>query len=45
VHEDVVSAFALNEAEALLVREPFDGAFCQLLFLLAKTTTVQAADR
>src|SRR5439155_5873522 len=34
VHEDVVTALALDEAVPLLVREPFHGALCQLLFLL-----------
>src|SRR5439155_10988022 len=41
VHEDVVAALALDEAEALLVREPFHGALCQSVFLLAKTMTVE----
>src|ERR1043165_3420113 len=34
VDEDVVPALALNEAIALLVREPFHGALCQLWCLL-----------
>src|SRR5581483_2557047 len=34
VHEDVVPALALDEAVALLVREPFHGALCQLWCLL-----------
>src|SRR5690348_16807634 len=34
VDEDVVAALALDEAVALLVREPFHGALCQLWCLL-----------
>src|SRR5437763_11444467 len=34
VHEDVIAALALDEAEALLVREPLNGALCQLMLLL-----------
>src|SRR5215467_3938857 len=36
VDEDVVAAFALDEAVALLVREPFDGALSQTLSSLRK---------
>jgi hypothetical protein len=39
VHEHIVAAFALDEAVALLVREPLHGALCQLVFLLLRTTT------
>src|SRR5207237_5087012 len=47
VHEDVVAALALDEAVALLIREPFHGALCQLLFLLTNYDGPrnQAADR
>jgi hypothetical protein len=37
VHEDVVAAFALDEAVPLLVREPFDGALSQNPSSLQKT--------
>src|SRR5437016_13096437 len=45
VHEDVVSAFALDEAEALLVREPFHGALCHLFLLTTQTPTTRAPSR
>src|SRR5262249_12858289 len=46
VDEDVVAAFALDEAIALLVREPLDGALSQT-FLLADKRRLghRAADR
>jgi hypothetical protein len=39
MHEHIVATFALDEAVALLVREPLNGALCQLWFLLTATTT------
>src|SRR5712671_4442639 len=42
MHEHIVAAFALDEAVALLVREPLNGALCQLWFLLTATTTARA---
>src|ERR1700682_5828142 len=42
VHEHIVATFTLDEAVALLVREPLNGALCQLWFLLTATTTAQA---
>jgi hypothetical protein len=37
VHEDVIAALALDEAEALLVREPLHGALSQLFLLTTNT--------
>jgi hypothetical protein len=42
MHEHIVATFALDEAVALLVREPLNGALCQLWFLLTATTTARA---
>src|SRR5437588_206869 len=41
VHEHIVATFTLDEAVALLVREPLNGALCQLWFLLTATTTAR----
>src|SRR5512133_1543939 len=46
VDEDVFAAFALDEAVALLVREPLDGALGQnLLPSCQQTTTARAPSR
>jgi hypothetical protein len=41
VDEDIIAAFALDEAEALLVREPFDGALSQLFLLTANNRRLE----
>ena len=40
VDEHVVPALTLDEPEALLVRKPLDGAFCQRLLLTVMTSSV-----
>src|SRR5207248_6158409 len=47
VHEHIVATFTLDEAVALLVREPLNGALCQLVFLLTNYDgpASQVADR